>query len=79
MIVCASITIVYIGSYYVVNMIHVTNISLFMLLILGVFIKCGNSLDIEICASTLYIVFQSIILHLKTLKQFCRIFVQRWQ
>jgi hypothetical protein len=37
MIVCSPIAIVNIGSYYAVNMIHVTHIGVFMLFILDVF------------------------------------------
>jgi hypothetical protein len=36
------IAIVYIGSYYTVNMIHATYIWVFILHILGTFIECGN-------------------------------------
>jgi hypothetical protein len=45
MIFCSPIIIDYIGSHYAVNMIHAIDIWVFMLLILGVFIGCGNRLN----------------------------------
>jgi hypothetical protein len=48
--ICPPIVIVYIGSYYDVNM---TNIREFMLLILGAFIECRNSQTFETWASIL--------------------------
>jgi hypothetical protein len=52
MIVYPPIAIVYIGSYCAINMIQDTNIWVFMLLILDVFIKRGNCLDIGMGAPT---------------------------
>jgi hypothetical protein len=54
MIVCPPIAIVNISSYCAVNMIHITDIWIFMLFILDVFIECMNSLDIEMGTSTLF-------------------------
>jgi hypothetical protein len=46
-IICAPMAIVYIGSYYVMDMIHATDIWVFMLLSFWVFfMKCGNRSDI---------------------------------
>jgi hypothetical protein len=43
MIVYLPVATVYVGSYYVLNMIHVTDIWVFMLLILDVqIVECGN-------------------------------------
>jgi hypothetical protein len=55
-IICPPIAIVYIGSYYVMNMTHATNIWMFLLLMLGVFMKYGNKSHIEMGPSTLLIV-----------------------
>jgi hypothetical protein len=52
MIVCIPIVVVYIGSYYIVNMMHAIDIWMFMLHILGVLIGCGNRLNIGMGAST---------------------------
>jgi hypothetical protein len=48
-----STTIVYINSFYAMNMIHASDIWMFMLLNLGVFIECGNRLDIGMGAFAL--------------------------
>jgi hypothetical protein len=53
MIVCPPIDIVNTGSYCIVNMIHATYIWMFMFLIVGFFIECGNKLHIKMDASTL--------------------------
>jgi hypothetical protein len=45
------IAIVYIDSYYTVNMIHASDIWVFMPPILGVFVNNGNRSDIEMDAS----------------------------
>jgi hypothetical protein len=42
LIASSPIAIVYIGSYYVMNVIHATYIWNLMVLIVGVFIKCQN-------------------------------------
>jgi hypothetical protein len=46
MVVYPPIVIVYIDSYYAMNMTHATNIWVLMLVILDVFIECKNTLDI---------------------------------
>jgi hypothetical protein len=53
MIVYSPIAIIYIGSYYAVNMVHAIDIWVFILFILDVFIKRKNRLDIEMSASIL--------------------------
>ena len=52
-IICSLIAIVYIDSYYAMNMIHATNIWMFMLLILGIFIECWNRSDFKMDVSNL--------------------------
>jgi hypothetical protein len=55
--VCPPIAIVYIDSYYAMNVIHATHIWMFLLPILDVFIECENRLDIGMGASTLMMRF----------------------
>jgi hypothetical protein len=53
MVACPPKAIVYIDSYYAVNMIHATYIWVLMLLIVGVFIECKNRSWTKMGASTL--------------------------
>jgi hypothetical protein len=53
MILYPSIAILYIGSYYVMNMIRSINIWVFMLLTLGFFVECENRSNIQMGVSTL--------------------------
>jgi hypothetical protein len=67
MIVYPPIVIVNIDSYYAMDMIHATNIWVFMVLILGVFINCGNVSDIRVGASSLAVTHSHVLFALNTI------------